>query len=187
VVDAKQLLNPKKDLLLAKCMMPLLTSHHPDCKHYKDDYYTIGRAKICIGCSTSFPIAILVVALYLIFGNITQFPWYLYIGFGAFYGLFQLASIFDLNRHIVSKVLVKVAMGFGMGLITLGVFLMPIHIAFRIIIFIVGVSVTRVVGGFRLQKIEKKCRACPQYDGYYYCDGFREITNKLEKHGFKQK
>jgi hypothetical protein len=177
----------KKDALLVKSLYPLITSHSPDCTTFEGEFFSIGRVKLCVGCFLSYPLAILFVVLYLVFGNVLGIPFYFYILFGAVFGLFQLLNLLNISNLRVSKIIVKLCLGIGLGMITIGIFTIPIHLIFRILIFIVGMSMARSIAGFRLYRIEKICKKCPQYDNWYYCDGFKVVTCKLEKNGFRIK
>ena len=165
----------------------MVTSHAPDCREYRGEFLRIGRLKLCVGCFVSYPLAILIVVSYLIFGNVLGIPFYAYIVFGAIFGMFQVLNLLNVSKHPVSKVIVKICLGIGLGLITIGVFTIPLHLIFRIVIFFFLVNIARAIGGFRLQRMEKICKKCPQYDNWYYCEGFKEVTLKLEKNGFKTK
>ena len=166
-----------------KLIKPFLLSHHPHCKHFEDDVYHMGRHRLCIGCFTSYPIALVVVALW--FLNTFSYSWFTLILLGLGFGLVQLLSFSHLTDKKGVKVLVKVFLGLGFGFFTSGVLAMPLPLWFRMITIINGAFASGMLGYFRYKKVEKICQICEYKGNYQICPGFSDIygsgEHKLKK------
>lgn len=76
--------------------------------------------------------------------------------------------------------MIKIALGIGVSLSTIGVFLIPIHLIFRIYIFFVLFTAAGMFMSLRIKAIEKKCNRCEWKGNWYQCPGFEELNSKLE-------
>lgn len=147
-------------------------SHHPSCQTFDDDVYHVRGRRLCIGCFTSYPIAIFIVCLWL-FGFISM-PIRDYFILGFFSGMVQFASASRLSDKRPVKIAIKVFLGLGMGFFTIGVFSIPIHIILRILLFFILVQVTGLFSFFRMKKFESICRDCEYYGSWEKCPGFKD-------------
>lgn len=161
-----------------RVIRPFLLSHHPHCSYFKDDVYHVGRRRLCIGCFTSYPIAIIVVALW--FLGFFPYFWHILILLGLSFGLVQLLSFTRLTYKKGVKILVKIFLGLGFGFFASGVFAMPIPLWLRVVTIInLGIA-TGMLGVFRYKKVIGICERCEYKGNYYICPGFAQYYGTLE-------
>lgn len=152
---------------------PFILSHHPHCRYFDDDVYHVGRHRLCIGCFTSYPIAIVVVAFW--FLGFFPYSWIVLTLLGLVFGLIQLLSFTRLTDRKDVKILVKVSLGLGFGFFGSGILAMPIPLWLKVVTLINGVIATGMLGVFRYKKIIKICEKCEYKGNYYICPGFAQI------------
>lgn len=152
---------------------PFLLSHHPHCRYFDNDVYRMGRHRLCIGCFTSYPIAIIIVALW--FLGFFTYHWQILLLLGLIFGLIQLTSFTRLTDRKGVKILVKFFLGLGFGFFASSILAMPIALWLKVVTFINGGIVTGMLGVFRYKKIIKICEKCEYGGNYYICPGFAQI------------
>jgi hypothetical protein len=152
---------------------PFLLSHHPHCKYFENDVYHLGKHRLCIGCFTSYPIAIFVVALW--FLGIIPYLWPTLLLLGLFFGLIQLLSFTRLTDKKGVKIIVKVFLGLGFGFFASGVLAMPLPLWFRVVTLINLGFATGMLGFLRYKKVIKTCERCEYKGNYYVCPGFAQL------------
>lgn len=106
-----------------KALLRLTLSHHPTCLLFAAHTYRVGRVRLCVGCFTAYPIAILTSLAVIGLHPPVAWPWIL--GLGITLGLVQVVSFAGLARTKAAKVAVKAALGLGIGLTVAGTFLAP--------------------------------------------------------------
>jgi hypothetical protein len=158
---------------------PFILSHHPHCKYFEDDVYHVGKHRLCIGCFTSYPVAIIVVVLW--FLGVLPDHWFLLILVGFFFGLIQLLSFTRLTDKKGVKIVVKFFLGLGFGFFASGILAMPIPLWFKVLTFINLGILTGLLGIFRYKKVSKICEICEYKGNYTICPGFAPIYRALEK------
>jgi hypothetical protein len=157
---------------------PFILSHHPHCKYFDDDVYHLGKRRLCIGCFTSYPIAIVIVALW--FLDFFPYLWYILILLGLLFGLIQLLSFTHLTERKGVKILVKVCLGLGFGFFASGILAMPIPFWIKVLTLInLGIA-TGMLGIFRYRKVYKICERCEYRGNYYICPGFAPLYRASE-------
>jgi hypothetical protein len=160
-----------------------MLSHHPHCKYFEDDVYHVGKHRLCIGCFTSYPIAIVVVALW--FLGFFPYWWHILMLLGLAFGLVQLLSFTSLTDRKGMKIFVKVFLGLGFGFFASAILAMPIPLWFKVVTFINLGFTTSMLGFFRYKKIIKICEKCEYKSNYETCPGFAPIygapANKEKK------
>ncbi|MFW3146688.1 MAG: hypothetical protein ACMUIE_07755 [Thermoplasmatota archaeon] len=162
--------------------IPYLLSHHPHCTKYRRDVLNIGRLKLCWGCIVTYPVAIAVVILILHFGTYKDYPWYLFILMGVAFGSFEFISLWRKGTGLRHR-MIKIFLGIGIALVTVGIFMIPVHILLRLYFLFAGYTAAGAAMSLRLRGMEKKCKRCEWKGNWYQCPGFEELNSKLEKKG----
>jgi uncharacterized membrane protein YidH (DUF202 family) len=156
-----------------RLVKPFILSHHPHCRYFDDDVYHAGRHRLCIGCFTSYPMAIVVVALW--FLGFFPYWWHILMLLGLMFGLVQLLSFTRLTDRKGVKVLVKVSLGLGFGFFASAILAMPIPLWLKVVTLInLGIT-TGMLGIFRYKKVSKICERCEYGGNYEICPGFAPI------------
>ncbi|UCF08372.1 MAG: hypothetical protein JSW28_01390 [Thermoplasmata archaeon] len=152
---------------------PFLTSHHPHCRYFENDVYLLKGRRLCIGCFTSYPIAIAVVVLW--FFGFFPYYWHILLLLGLIFGLVQLLSFTRLTDRKGVKVLVKVFLGLGFGFFASGIMAMPVPLWVKVVTFINLGILTGMLGFFRYKKVIKICERCEYKGNYFICPGFAPL------------
>lgn len=167
-------------------LKPFITSHHPDCGHFKGHYIVIRGTKLCIGCFFTFTTAVVVI-LFHVFVGIWRFipkdP-LLFILAAVVYLALYVVGIFGRNMKL--KIVSKIVFGFIFVVILIYIYELPytsdfIRIAVTILVFMM---VNYVIGGIRSYKMLKVCDGCAEKVDFPFCSGFKAIINKLIDDGF---
>ncbi len=170
-----------------KTMMPFTTSHHPECRHYEGHYIKIGRYKLCIGCTFTYPtiLAVLLIHKYTdVTRKIFSMGWEFLAALTMMYIVLYAFKIFD--KHIAIKIASKIYLGTTLTLIILYTvnklpYQKPINIVIAILLYLFLANTLSAIRGY---KIVKTCRKCDQWHRFPLCEGFKNILEKLEKEGF---
>jgi hypothetical protein len=168
----------KEMFRVLKAGKPYFLSHHPLCDRYKKDCYTIGSKRLCIGCFTSYPIAIVIVLLW--YFDMIDMPYLLLFLIGFLAGMVQFLSIFPFSENRKIKIAIKVSLGIGMGLFTAGIFSLPIPSLLRIVLFILCIQISGLFSFLRMRKIKEKCRRCEYRGDWGTCPGFPIETEGID-------
>jgi hypothetical protein len=172
----------KKGFRYFKHAHPYLLSHHPHCKYYAKDFLKIGKWRFCWGCIVTYPTFIAVLIGLLLLGIHNDFTWWQFIIAGVIFGSFELISLWRKGTGLRHRT-IKFFLGIGLALTTIGVFTIPIHLAFRIVIYFYLYMMAGLFGSLRIIAMEKKCRKCRWKGNWYRCPGFEELNSSLEKEG----
>jgi len=165
-------------------MFPYLLSHHPHCVDFADDVYRAGKWRLCIGCFTSYPLAVLTVVIACYIGATRFYEWYSLFGFGVLAGLLHTLSFIRLTRWKPVKIVIKIFLGIGMGLCTYAVFSIPVHLLLRILIFYVLFFIAMNLGGIRILLIQKHCEKCEYKADWFKCPGFGPLSKQMVENNF---
>ncbi len=155
------LLRRSKDYLLA---------HHPSCDKFEEDCYHIGEKRLCVGCFTAYPTALMIIVIWL-FGLIDiSIGWKFLIG--TFFGSLQFFSLTRISDFKFGKIVIKVFLGLGIGFFTIAIFSIPVHILVRIFLFIGCINIAGFFSFLRMKKIENICDSCEYNREWSNCPGF---------------
>jgi len=161
---------------------PHILSHHPHCRWYEGDVLHLGKWRLCRGCIITYPVAAFTLIISLLVGAHRIVPWYFLLVLGVAFGSFELISLWREVGGSRYRV-IKVFLGIGLALTTLGVFMTPIHLTIRILIFIQLFLIAGALASIRILKMEKKCKRCGWEGNWMRCPGFEEMNSKLESDG----
>lgn len=166
---------------ILRATFPYLLSHHPHCDRYGNDVFKIGRLRLCKGCYITYPTILLVMVFSCLSGIVHRYPWYSFAGTGMVIGSFEFISLFfDVGGY---RMVIKFLLGLGVGLVIVGVYLMPIGIYYSTLIIMMLVVLANLIYMIRWKKFKKKCLACPHEMDWENCPGFREMNERMERYG----
>jgi hypothetical protein len=161
---------------------PHVLSHHPHCKYYDKDVLHIGKWRFCWGCIVTYPVMVLCILFVLLLGLNREFPWWQFVIAGTVFGGFELISLWRKGRGLRHRT-IKTFLGLGLGLMTIGVFSIPIHLPFRLLIYLQLYLIAGFFGSLRILAMEKKCQRCGWKGNWNRCPGFEEMNARLEEKG----
>lgn len=160
---------------------PLLLSHHPGCDHFAEDVFNVGKHKLCIGCFVSYPVALSIVALWLL--GFFQYPYATHFLIGIPAGLVQLLSYTKLSDRKAAKIVMKLCLGIGFGFATLGIFTLPILLWQRVWVFVNMFLFANSINYLRYRKIQKTCDVCEYAADFSRCPGFEDMKHFVSYYG----
>ncbi|MFO8051982.1 MAG: hypothetical protein R6V01_09860 [Thermoplasmatota archaeon] len=172
----------KKGMRYIRWAFPYLLSHHPHCRWYEKDVLHLGKVRLCWGCIVTYPVAIITLVMVLSLGLHHRYPWYVFILLGFAFGSFEFISLWRKGTGLRHRI-IKFFLGIGISLATVGVFMIPIHILFRMYIFFTLFTAAGMLMSFRIIAMENKCKRCAWKGNWYQCPGFEELNSNLEKEG----
>ena len=172
----------KKAFRSIKFTLPHVLSHHPHCRYYDKDVLHLGKLKICWGCIVTYPVMILTMFMIIFMDLTSEFSWWQFIIAGIVFGSFEFISLWRKGRGLRHRI-IKFLLGIGLASVIIGVFVIPIHIGWKILIFIHLYLLAGFFGSFRIRAMEKKCKKCSWKGNWYRCPGFEEMNSRLEREG----
>jgi len=165
--------------------MPYLTSHHPECDYYRDDYLTINGVKLCVGCTFGYSTAIIILIIDFVtkfWRNISTISLFFLVSFSL---LIELIYYSGLLKNKYFKIISKIFLGVLASIVILEILYSSLREPFKLILAFVAYGlINNTLTGIRLYRIEKTCRKCPMYNDFPLCNGFKEIIEKLERDGY---
>jgi len=166
---------------------PILLSHHPNCEHFSDHVYHVGKYRLCIGCFTYYPTIILTIIFTIFFIDLSlpNLIFLFFISFLFFSGI--LLNIFNLTSYKILKILSKVAIGIGTGLYIVAVIFLPIFLILKILSLFLVNFYTGVIAYVRAKDVAKKCDQCEYEGDWNVCPTMKPIIERLYEHGFKKR
>lgn len=175
---------------------PVIFSHHPSCSFFKADTIRICSIDLCIGCFMSYPIALLILLLDFTFSWSEITPQVFWQGdillfAGLAIGSLQFISSFRGINNKMIKIIIKIALGVGIGFSVIGIFALPISLYIRVSILLTGMTLAVFFGSFRLYRVRSKCASCIFHGDWNNCYGFRSmndyVNGKTNSNDFKNR
>jgi len=162
---------------------PVYLSHHPNCRHYRDDVIKIGSKKICGGC------------FFLYFGLILTFPALILIerysslspgplALAAFFMIIPL--ILQTFVHFHSMVLrrsVRFLAGVGTFLLAAIPFIEDGSLWLKSFYLLALLVLLALIRYLHVANFRKKCLPCIYHGDFSRCTGFREVSERLRMNG----
>ena len=165
---------------------PLLLSHHPNCHYFSDHVYHLGKYKLCIGCFTFYPtIAITIITLVAFFEFSIINLMLVFISAFIFF-IPIILNIFNLTKNKFLKILSKVSIGIGTGLLIVSTILLPFHILIKISLLIEINFITGVIAYIRAKHVKEICTKCEYEANWDGCPSMKPIMDNLYEHNFKK-
>ena len=150
-------------------------AHHPLCSNFRADLLSLKGRYLCLGCFIAYPLALLVVVLYLLVPSVNAIPMAAWLILGLTGGSIQLLSLKGHTRTKATKVIVKLGLGLGLGAMTLFVFNLPGPLWYRVMVFIICLQGLSLMGAQREKVIHRTCRLCPYQARWQGCPGFTRL------------
>jgi hypothetical protein len=130
----------------------LLLAHHPTCGHYEEDVWRPFGVALCVGCFTSLPVFLLVLAVLQWWTAPADLTWALG-GAGLLLGAMQVASAAGWVRTRRAKLAVKLAVGAGLGLTVFALTTAPLPVGLRAVGAALLVAAILASGAMRARRM----------------------------------
>ena len=174
-------MNFREVLPTFKVLLPYLFSHHPICSFFSHDTFVIFGKRFCLGCSISYPLAIITVLMLSITGVYKDLPEPFFhqsillltsIGLGSLQAL-KYGSIKDGRTF---RIIVKASLGLAIGGVIFWTLTIPIFWPFRIGLLLGAIVSIMFLGTFRILYMRRICAGCIYHGDWDICYGFRGIN-----------
>jgi len=165
---------------------PILLSHHPDCPAFSNHVYHLGRFRLCIGCFTFYPTVGLTILFIIAFGNLTaiRLLTMFFLSFVFFTPI--ILNILGLTNYKTLKILTKVSIGIGTGMLIISTIYLPFFLIIKISILFEIHFITGAIAWIRIKHIKKTCIECEFEGNWDICSAMKPIMDKLYEHKFKK-
>lgn len=160
-------------------MGPYWSSHHPHCEPFGGDVIRVGSRRYCIACHVGYPAIALGLATPWLLRTTLDLTALHWLAVGLVLLLPQALSFMGAIRRPAVQVAVKLALGVGIGLSLAGIWQMPISWLWKVLASLGGLMLLQSAWLLRLARLERTCRACPQYGRRPYCDGLGELQARV--------
>ena len=164
--------------LIIRDVSPIIIAHHPLCRRYDNHVVFIGKRRVCLGCTTIYPIFF--ATMFLLFALRSDLPYVnpvVYIVAGFLPVFLKAAPI----TNKLLKILVNVVVGAGMALALFGIYILQVHWIFKVLFFIVLLFITSYVYYKRFLKHLKICSdVCEHKANWSKCPGVKKMYRALE-------
>ncbi len=168
-------------------LKPLLLSHHPNCETFSEHVYHIGTHKLCIGCFTFYPTVFATILSILIFVSLSLLNLFMMFFLSYLFFLPIFLNIFGLTKFKFLKILSKISIGIGTGLLIVSTIFLPLLLIIKISLLMEINFIIGAIAYIRAKDIKKICLAC-QYEGNWNkCPSMKPIMDKLYEHQFKKR
>ncbi len=153
----------------------ILLSHHPDCYQFRNDTISVGGDnRLCIGCLFMYP-AMLLALLFLWICGIDEFisPSLLFF-IGVAMASLQIISLAGLARARMSRAVVKMIVGVGIGSGLYAILSIPAEPVLKWILIILCLAIVGIQYYMRIERMKKICARCRWKGEWTRCRGYRE-------------
>lgn len=168
-------------------MKPILLSHHPNCTAFSNHVYNLGRYKLCIGCFTYYPTVVVTILFILTFFNLTLTNISVMFILSFMFFIPIVLNILGLTNHKVLKILTKISIGIGAGMLIVSTVLLPIFLFIKISILIQIHFITGAIAYIRAKHVKERCLECEFEGNWDHCPAMKPIMDRLYEHDFKKK
>ena len=170
-------------LRVIRSFSPVYLSHHPNCRHYRDDVIKIRGMKICGGCFFLYSGLILTILTLFLMGQYrTLDP--LKIALVGF--CLMMPLVIQTFIHF-SSVFLRRCVRFLMGAWAFLLVVIPIKVGgslwLKIIYLLALVMLLSLIRYHHVANFRKKCLPCIYHGDFSRCTGFREVSERLKKNG----
>ncbi len=156
-------------------------AHHPTCSQYKNHYYSIGKLKLCVGCTSLYSSIILSLIIYMTIPSIFKtIP--LILGILFLYGCFSALIHFVVRPSTkLMKTIFRSSAGIGLGAYLALIFYLRLW-WLQIILFLLLLAGFVVYGLIRGKgHNQKKCCTCPLHTAEIPCNPVKNTNIKVRK------
>jgi len=148
--------------------------------------YHVGKYKLCIGCFTFYPTIAITLILMVFFFDLSLVNLMLMFFLSFVFFIAIILNIFNLTKNKFLKILSKVSIGIGTGLLIISTILLPFHIIIKISLLLEINFLTGVIAYVRAKHIKELCSKCEYEANWNDCAAMKPIIDKLYEHGFKK-
>ncbi len=171
--------------LFLSILKPISLSHHPNCERFDEHVYHIGNKRLCIGCFTFYPVVILTIFFTFLFVNWNNPLNSIRIFFiSLLFMLPVLLSLFGLTKLRFIKILSKVSIGIGVGLLLIATIFLPVIIIVKVLLFFEVNCFIGVIAYLRTKSILKECDNCIYKGNWNECPEMKPIMTQLYENKF---
>lgn len=169
-------------------LMPFLLSHHPNCDTYRENHYiTVKGIKLCIGCFFTYPPALLLILVQVLF-----FPYWYFLPIKIILSLLigiiflQILAFLDVGQERIKwKIFTKISLGGGFVLVFMLIFRSPFSTLSKFALSYLFYLLTgSIIGFIRAYQMDSTCSECNSYSSFPMCPGFQNILESLQKNEF---
>lgn len=141
---------------------PIILSHHPLCGRFEDHFFKVRGRRVCRGCVTVYPSAIVTAVLL----------WA--VGPGSFWVTFAIASSFFavnllrllIKGHRLSTVF-NASLGISLGACLFSAFYAPEDL--RLVVVCAGLAVAIAFSFLKGHRVFAECKSCERYGEFPSC------------------
>ncbi len=168
-------------LSVFRALAPFLRSHHPLCSFYNNDTYNILGRRICMGCSISYPLALILIISTLITRSYRyipepQFHQSVLLGTSVLFGLFHMMKYLIRSEGRITRLAAKVSLSFSLAGLIVWALTIPARLQIILLfIFLIIVSIS-FMGTLRLYYFYRTCAGCIYHGDWDLCFGFRGLN-----------
>ncbi len=167
---------------ILKSISPFILSHHPVCSKFDSDTFGFLGRRICLGCSITYPIAVLVLVLDILLrcdrsiGTWIVHKEWLLIASIAMGSLQALKYLYPPQMKSL-RIAVKIALGVSIGGLTVWFFTFPAIFAIQFGMFIIFAAALGFVASYRYNYLRRICSGCIYHGDWDLCFGFRTLNH----------
>jgi len=172
---------------IIRMLVPVLLSHHPMCSFFSHDSYVLFGRRFCLGCSITYPLALITSLFLILTGAYHHFPEPLFhqslmLLSSVVLGSFQLVKYRSDSESFMFKVLIKVMLAVAIAGAVTWALTIPGEWYVILLLFLLGMVLFSFLGTFRLMYVARKCSGCIYHGDWDICFGFRGVNRY---HSFK--
>lgn len=149
----------------------LALAHHPLCRYFHADHFTVAGVRVCRGCAVTWPLFAIAFPLALLAIRFTLATAVGALAAGAVLGAPQFTTYVRRWPGPV-RVAVKALGGVGLGVFLAGVLLWPAALGWRVAALAALWLGFLVLQAVRMRSILRTCDACPWHRRWDACPGF---------------
>lgn len=160
-------------------MGPYLLSHHPHCGPFASDTLRVRGRRLCIACLIGYPsMAVTLLALWLADAS-SLAPGTAWASLGLLLASAQVLSFAGRVPNVPVQVVVKVALGSGLGLFAYGLLQAPFPLPGRLLMLLISLMAIQSLWLLRIRRLQRTCRACPQFSLRPHCEGLADLQRRI--------
>lgn len=176
-------MSPCLVLRIVGSFSPIYLSHHPNCRHYRDDVITVGRINICAGCLFLYSGLILTIPTVILMGK-DRSPEPLEMALVGFFMMVPLIiRTFIHFRSVILRRCVRFLAGAGALTLAAIPFIADGSLWLKSFYLLALVMLLALIRYHHVASFRKKCMPCIYHGDFSRCTGFREVSEKLRRNG----
>lgn len=164
-----------------RSLAPYFLSHHPSCRRFDDHVWLPVTMRVCLGCSTLYPFAILTLVFMVLID-----PWEPYrtglllplvpVVVGTGLAFLQLLRLRDLPGGRPTHFVLKALVGIGFGLALAGTVQLPLPRWTILTLLVLAGAAIGIAGFLRIFYIRRTCKGCHYGGDWDVCPGWSGVS-----------